>query len=177
MTVSAPATFASAAATTRPAPKSRVTVSVTGAFGSSPAPMAQPPRASAATRAASVLADMEHDAVAAAPAPVVAVVGAVDDVRVEHVAPARELGRKQVARVLTVADGEPEALRRVAAPAARDHEALELAAEVRAAAVLHARQAQLHRQQPGRIGIGDRVQRARPASAGEAPALVDVADV
>ena len=48
MTVSAPETFASATASSGRAPKSRVTVRLTGLSGSSPGPMPQPPSAAAA---------------------------------------------------------------------------------------------------------------------------------
>src|SRR5215213_7122358 len=73
MTVSAPDTFAPGSSSRDVVPKSRVTVSATGASGVDPAPAPQPATATAqsAAPAATDLADMEHDAVAAASPPVV----------------------------------------------------------------------------------------------------------
>jgi hypothetical protein len=58
---------------------------------------------------------MEDDAVAAATALVVAVVGLVDRVDVEDVAPARQPARQQVVDLLAVADPGPVAVARAAA--------------------------------------------------------------
>ena len=113
MTVSAPETFASAIASTGRAPKSRVAVRLTGLSGSSPGPTPHPPRPAAtalpaaARSPSALLPDMEDDAVAAAPASVVAVARLVDGLDVEHVAPAAQLLRQQVVDLLAVADREP----------------------------------------------------------------------
>src|SRR3954470_24553005 len=169
MTVSSPATFARGRSTSARAPKSRVTVSPTPPSGAAPGPTPQPPATAAAAATSSaanpVLADIEDDAVAAAAARVVAVEGLVDRVDVEHVVPARKRARQQVGRVLAVADGEPEPVGGTAA--ARAAQALELAAEVRAAAAVVAGEAQLDRQQAGRVGRDVQAQRARPLAAGE----------
>ena len=179
MTVSAPATFASGSASSDVAPKSRVTVSATGASGLDPAPAPQPAerRARRAPQPASaLLADMEDDAVAAAPARVVAVEGLVDRVDVEHVAPARQPRGQQVVDRAAVADGEPRARGRAAAGLVVEPEALEAAAEVRAAPAVVARQAQLDGEQPRRVGRDLRAQPARPGAAREALALRDPDD-
>src|SRR3954452_24767719 len=163
MTVSWPETFG--AVNTRPArePKSCVTVSRVPA-GARPAPAPHPARRAAraprsATSAAGridrfrrlrrVLANVEHTAVAAPLPDGVAVEGAVDGDRIEHVVGARGGPREQEAEARPIAGGEEEA---AAAPHA--DEALARAAEREAAVADTAGEAQLHAPH-ARAGLGD----------------------
>src|SRR3954467_6908821 len=163
MTVSWPDTFG--AVNIRPArePKSCVTVSRVPA-GAPPAPAPPPaslpapaPHPASGTASAPrsarsaagridrfrklrrVLANVEHTAVAAPLPHGVAVEGAVDGDRIEHVVAAREALRQQEAEARPIAGGEEEA---AAAPHA--DEALARAAEREAALPDAPRQAQLH---------------------------------
>src|SRR3954447_25061608 len=117
---------------------------IAGTRGDATAGAATSVAAPARTRVA--LADNEDDPVATAAARIVAVERLVDRVDVEHVAPARQRARQQVAPVGRRADAEPLAVRRAAAGGP---EALELAREVRAPAVVVAGQAQLDHVQAG----------------------------